>query len=245
MLFRSARVVAQKLTDAWGQSVIVDNRAGAGGNVATEIVSRAAPDGYTLLITSPGPLVTNPYLYAKIPYDPNKDFVPITLIASSVNVVLVHPSAPIANLRDLVNWARTKPGGVNYASAGIGSTPQLQAVPGAGQHAIGVKPIHRFNQRWLSLLERVRTHAGPLRIAVVGAGAGGRRREPHGARSDDWLFAHGLCLHDGAGRSEGTRRGHAGRVDEDIRRPGVPRRCEATNADDRAGAGGAGDAIIR
>ncbi len=121
----AARSVAQKLNEVWGQSVIIDNRAGAGGNVATEIVARAAPDGYTLLISSPGPIVTNPFLYAKLPYDPHRDLAPVTLIASSANLILVNPSAPVSNVRELIAWARSKPGGVNYASAGIGSTPHL------------------------------------------------------------------------------------------------------------------------
>lgn len=123
----AARSVAQRLNETWGQSVIIDNRAGAGGNVATEIVSKAVPDGYTLLISSPGPIVTNPFLYTKLPYDPSRDLAPVTLIASSVNVILVNPSAPVANVRDLIAWARSKPGGVNYASSGIGSTPHLAA----------------------------------------------------------------------------------------------------------------------
>jgi len=121
----AARSVAQKLNEAWGQSVIIDNRAGAGGNVATEIVARAAPDGYTLLVSSPGPIVTNPFLYAKLPYDPHQDLAPVTLIASSVNLILVNPSAPVSNVRELIAWTRSKPGGVNYASSGIGSTPHL------------------------------------------------------------------------------------------------------------------------
>lgn len=122
---RAARLVAQKLNDAWGQSVVVDNRPGADGNVATEIVSKAAPDGYTLLLSSPGPIVTSPFLYTKLPFDPQKDFAPITLIGSTASVMAVHPSVPVSNVRELIALARSRPGGLNFASSGFGSTPHL------------------------------------------------------------------------------------------------------------------------
>lgn len=123
----AARSVAQKLNDAWAQPVIVDNRAGAGGNVAADIVAKAVPDGYTLLITSPGPIVTNPYLVRDLPYKPLRDLAPVTLIASGANVLVVNPASPVNSVRDLITWARSKPGGLNYSTSGIGSTPHLAA----------------------------------------------------------------------------------------------------------------------
>ncbi len=123
----AARNVAQKLNEAWSQSIIVDNRAGAGGNVAADIVAKAVPDGYTLLITSPGPIVTNPYLVRDLPYKPLKDLAPVTLIASGANLVIVNPASPVHNVRDLIAWSRSKPGGLNYSTSGIGSTPHLAA----------------------------------------------------------------------------------------------------------------------
>jgi tripartite-type tricarboxylate transporter receptor subunit TctC len=123
----AARNVAQKLNEAWAQSVIVDNRAGAGGNVAADIVAKAVPDGYTLLITSPGPIVTNPYLVRDLPYQPLKDLAPVTLIASGANIIVVNPASPVNSVRDLIAWARSKPGGLNYSTSGIGSTPHLAA----------------------------------------------------------------------------------------------------------------------
>jgi tripartite-type tricarboxylate transporter receptor subunit TctC len=121
----AARLVAAQLSKTWGQSAIVDNRTGAAGNIAAEIVARASADGYTLLVTSPGPIVTSPFLYARLPYDPRKDLATVVLVASSPNVVAVHPSAPASSVRELIAWARSKPGGLNFGSSGIGSTPHL------------------------------------------------------------------------------------------------------------------------
>lgn len=121
----AARAVAQKLNEAWGQPVVVDNRAGAGGNVAADIVAHAMADGHTLLITSPGPVVINPVLYGNLPYDPQKDLAPITLIAAGANVLVVHPAVSANSTQELMALARSKAGGLNYASSGIGTIPHL------------------------------------------------------------------------------------------------------------------------
>jgi len=121
----AARAVAQKLNDAFAQPVVVDNRAGAGGNVAAEIVAHSVPDGYTLLVTSPGPVVINPALFAKLPYDPQKELAPLTLIAAGANVLAVHPALAANNVQQLIALARSKPDALNYASSGIGTIPHL------------------------------------------------------------------------------------------------------------------------
>lgn len=117
-----ARLVAPKLSEALGQSVVVDNRPGAAGNVAAQQVKRAAPDGYTLFVTSVAYAV-NPSLYANAGYDPHTDFVPVILGPSTPNIITVHPSIPATNLKELVELARTRQ--LSYASSGIGTTTHL------------------------------------------------------------------------------------------------------------------------
>ncbi len=119
-----ARITAQRLAELWGQSVLVDNRAGASGNLGVEIASRAAPDGYTLLVTSSSYLV-NPALYAKLRWDPFRSFIPVTNIATSPNLIVAHPSVPARNVRELVALVKAQPGKFSYASAGVGTSPQL------------------------------------------------------------------------------------------------------------------------
>ena len=121
-----ARIVAQKMAATLGQQTIVDNRPGAGGNIGTDLVAKAAPDGYTLLSGGMGSLVMNP-LVSKLPYDPVRDFAPIIAVATSPNVLAVHPSLPARSVKDLVALARTHPGRINYGSGGVGSTPHLSA----------------------------------------------------------------------------------------------------------------------
>jgi tripartite-type tricarboxylate transporter receptor subunit TctC len=121
------RIVAQKLTEAWGQSVIVENRSGAGGNIGGEAVANATPDGYTLLMTSGSIVTANQYIYKKMPFDPAKDLMPITNVASGPQVVVVHPDFEAKNLRQLIDLARAKPGVLNYGHAGIGSQTHLAA----------------------------------------------------------------------------------------------------------------------
>src|SRR5216683_525014 len=119
-----ARMVSQKLSDALGQQFFVENIGGAGGNTAAGQVARAAPDGYTIMAISTG-FVVNPSLNARVPYDPIKDFTPVTLVAASPNVVVVNPLVPAKSLPELVQLIRDNPGKYSFAGPGVGSTPHL------------------------------------------------------------------------------------------------------------------------
>jgi tripartite-type tricarboxylate transporter receptor subunit TctC len=120
-----ARIVGDKLAQSMGKAFIVENKAGAGGNLGMEQGARAAADGYTLTLAPVGNLTVAPALYSKLPYDPAKDFAPITVLASVPNVLIVHPSVPAKTLGELVALAKAKPGSLNYASPGNGSIPHL------------------------------------------------------------------------------------------------------------------------
>jgi tripartite-type tricarboxylate transporter receptor subunit TctC len=121
-----SRLIGQKLTEAWGQQIVVDNRPGAGGNVGTEIAAHAAPDGYTVVLV-PATFTTYPSLTKKPAYDPLKDFTPITLVSSSPTILVVNPSLPVKNVQELIALARAKPGQLNYASSGIGASAHMAA----------------------------------------------------------------------------------------------------------------------
>ncbi len=118
------RTLAQRLTAAWGQSVLVDNRPGGGSNVGFEVAALAPADGYTLLMAQPA-FTVNVSLYKKLAYDPLRDFAAITLAATSANVLVIHPSVPAYSLKDFIALAKSKPGQLNYASSGNGTTGHL------------------------------------------------------------------------------------------------------------------------
>lgn len=120
-----ARIVTEKLAAVLGQPVVVENRPGAGGNIGTGLVAKAAPDGYTLLFTINGPLVTAPSLYRHLSYDPMKQLAPVTLVATSPNVLVVDARLPVHNVREFVALAKSKPGVLNYGSVGNGSAAHL------------------------------------------------------------------------------------------------------------------------
>ena len=121
----SARLLSEPLTRVIGQTVVVDNKPGASGNIAYQYVANAKPDGYTLLISYSGYHVGNPALMDKLPWDPVKDFSPIALLTVSTNVIAVHPSVPVNNLKELIAYAKANPGKLNYASQGNGSVSHI------------------------------------------------------------------------------------------------------------------------
>jgi tripartite-type tricarboxylate transporter receptor subunit TctC len=118
------RMVAVRLSETLGQQVVVDNRSGASGNIGTEFVMNAPPDGYTLLINTI-PLVVNQYLLTRVPYDAVKDFAPVMLISSSPSILTVHPSVPAKSVKELIALAKARPGALNYSGAGIGTNPHI------------------------------------------------------------------------------------------------------------------------
>jgi tripartite-type tricarboxylate transporter receptor subunit TctC len=121
-----ARIAGQKMTEIAGQSIVVDNRGGASGNIGSELAARAPADGYTIMMTTI-PLVVNPSLFSKVPYDVVRDFAPISLIAAAPFVLAVHPSLPAKSVKELVALARARPGQLNYASAGSGTNLHIAA----------------------------------------------------------------------------------------------------------------------
>lgn len=119
------RLMAQSLAERLGQNVVVDNRGGATGNIGTELAAKSAPDGYTLLMGNVAPNAINVSLFDKLPFDPVKDFAPITLVAVTPNILVVHPSLPVKTVKDLIALAKSRPGALNYPSAGVGSSSHL------------------------------------------------------------------------------------------------------------------------
>jgi len=123
-----ARIVAEKMSKSLGQQIVIENRGGAGGSIATRQVAKAAPDGYTLGLGGTGTLAINPTLYPNVGYDPRKDFAPVGLIATSPLIIMVNPSLPAHNVQELIALAKAQPGKLNYASAGRGSGIHLGTV---------------------------------------------------------------------------------------------------------------------
>src|SRR6478672_1742009 len=119
------RTVGQKLSEQLQQQLLIDNRGGAGGAIGAELAAKAPPDGYTIMATTSGVVVVNPSLYKKLSYDPLNDFAPIAIIASLPNMLVVHPSLPVKNVKDLIALAKAHPGQLTYASGGNGTSNHL------------------------------------------------------------------------------------------------------------------------
>jgi tripartite-type tricarboxylate transporter receptor subunit TctC len=151
-----ARIIAQKLSEAWGQQVYTENLPGAGGNTGVATVARAPADGYTILVVSTGFMV-NPSMYAKIPYDPVKDFAPITLVAASPNVVSVHPTFPAKTLKEMVELVKAHPGKYSFAQPSTGSTPHLAAELFKQQYRLDLVTVP-FNSAALAINSTIGGH---------------------------------------------------------------------------------------
>jgi tripartite-type tricarboxylate transporter receptor subunit TctC len=123
-----ARMIGQKLTEAWGQPVVVENKTGANGNVGADFVAKSAPDGYTLLLMDLGALAINPSVYASMPFDPVKDFSAIGFVAYSPHILAVHPSVPVQTVPELFAYAKANPDKLNFATSGLGGAPHLAGV---------------------------------------------------------------------------------------------------------------------
>ena len=134
-----ARLVGQHLGAGLGQPVVIENRAGAGGIAGTDAAAKAAPDGYTFLMTNVS-LVTSAYLYSRLPYDPQQDFVPVTLVATSPLMLVVHPAVAAKSVQELIALAKANPGRLNFGSGGVGSTPHLSVE--LFKSAAGIDAVH-------------------------------------------------------------------------------------------------------
>jgi tripartite-type tricarboxylate transporter receptor subunit TctC len=121
----TGRLIAQRLTDMWGQAVVVENKPGAGGNIGADFVAKATPDGYTILLGALSTHAVNPNLYAKMPYDAVRDFAPITLIATTPNVLVVNAATPVGNVREFIAWTKANPGKLAFGSGSNGSAGHL------------------------------------------------------------------------------------------------------------------------
>ena len=135
-----ARILGQKLFEAWGQPVVVDNRPGSGGIIGAETVARATPDGYTLFVTPSAVLTINPHIYSKLRYDTFRDFAPITMASNSPYFLVVHPKISAASIKELIAYAKANPGKMNYSSSGNGSSTHLAGV--LFNNMAGIEIVH-------------------------------------------------------------------------------------------------------
>ncbi len=183
-----ARLIGQKLSEAWGQQVVIDNRPGAGGNVSAELIAKSPPDGYTIYLSTAS-IVVNASLYKLLPYDPLKDFAPVTLLVNAHNVLVAHPSLPAKNIRELIALAKKAPGQINYASTGSGSSGHLamelfRSMAGIELTHVPYKVIGQTTadllsgqvSLWFPTMPGVLQHIKSGRMTALGVS--GRRRAP-------------------------------------------------------------------
>ena len=151
-----ARQIGPKLSEAWGQPVVVENKPGANGNVGADFVAKSAPDGYTLLLTDLGGLVISASVYPQLPFNPAKDFSPVVMVSYSPHVLAVHPSVPVKDLKELIAMAKAQPGKLNFAISGIGGAP----------HLAGIEFAQRTGVQWTYIPYK----GGSDAVAAVAAG---------------------------------------------------------------------------
>jgi tripartite-type tricarboxylate transporter receptor subunit TctC len=137
-----ARALAQRLTDSFGQTVIVENRPAGAGQIGMDFVAKAAPDGYTLMVNSDAAFVVNPHLYSKLPYDSIADFIPISGLGISPQALVLHPSTPANTLQELIAYAKTRPGALNYGTFGIGTSGHLNIIHLENETGTTFTPVH-------------------------------------------------------------------------------------------------------
>lgn len=159
------RPMAQKLTEKWGQSVVIDNRGGASGMVGAEIVAKSAPDGYTVLMSASAEIALNVALYPKMAYDPERDFTPVTLLSISPLVLLVHPSLPARSVREFIALAKKRPGEMAYASAGAGGPHHIAGEWMKRLAGINIFPVH-YKGGSLQLVDLMGGHVHSAFIAL-------------------------------------------------------------------------------
>ena len=180
-----SRVIGSKLHETWGQPVLVENRAGGGGNIGSDIVAKAPPDGYTMVMGFIGSHAVNPFLIRNMPYDPQRDFVPVAMVIEAEGLLAVHPSVPVNSVAELLALARTQPGKLSYASGGIGTSSHLAGelfksmtgadivhIPYKGNAPAIADLIGGQTQLMFATMPTVLPHvrAGKLRgLAVIGA----------------------------------------------------------------------------
>ncbi len=157
-----ARTIGQKLTESWKQPVIVENRGGGGSVIGTDIVAKAPPDGYTILMVAPD-LAINQSLHSKLPYDAENSFAPITLLVSSPTVLCVHPSLPVSSLRELIAYAKSRPGQLSYASGGNGTVGHLGME--LLKHMAGIDMVHVPYKGTAAVVTAV--HTGEVKVAFA------------------------------------------------------------------------------
>ena len=206
-----ARLMMSKLSQSLGQQFYIENQAGAGGNLGMAAAARAAPDGYTIAVVSTS-FVVNPSLYPKIPYDPYKDFAPVTLAAVSPNVLVVHPSIPASNVKELIAFLKANPGKYSFAHSGVGTTPHLSGEMFKRSQELDIVSgaVQRLGSG--NSVGARRPYAGRLHGDDAGCAAGQGWQAPlPGGHDAEAFVGAARCADPGRGRAVGSGGGYDAR----------------------------------